>query len=214
MYVQCTVNLCIATLPSQKCPDLCTRSLNHRMLVNSVLTKSYTVNSGPVSLVVTTPAPTTTTQPTTTTTAATTVTTTTTTTAAVTTTTKAATTSHGKENNICLFCFLIDNYLLNEISVHQTLTLLLQENHFFFCEWCFILEGNLKCDLRNFTYIFKITNESLLYLLQLQHRPQPWRWDWFWRLSAYFFSTSSFTEHAGWWSVSNMEHYLFLFSHL
>ncbi|CAK6973573.1 uncharacterized protein LOC118320984 [Scomber scombrus] len=95
MYVQCTVNLCIATIPSQKCPDLCTRSLNHRMLVNSVITRNYTVTSGPVSLVVTTPAPTTTTQPTTTTTAAaTTVTTTTTTAAAVTTTAKTTTTSH------------------------------------------------------------------------------------------------------------------------
>ncbi|XP_068431434.1 uncharacterized protein [Clinocottus analis] len=59
MFVRCTVNLCIATLPADKCPSLCSRSSTHRQLVNSVWTSSYTVNSGPVSLVVTTPPPTT-----------------------------------------------------------------------------------------------------------------------------------------------------------
>lgn len=57
MYIQCTVNLCMATMPSQKCPDLCTRSISHRTLVGSLFTRSYNIKSGPVSLVVTTPAP-------------------------------------------------------------------------------------------------------------------------------------------------------------
>ncbi|XP_040888911.1 uncharacterized protein LOC121178689 [Toxotes jaculatrix] len=61
MYIQCTVNLCITTMPSETCPDLCTRSISHRALINSVFTKTYTIRSGPVSLVVTTPAPSTTT---------------------------------------------------------------------------------------------------------------------------------------------------------
>lgn len=62
MYVKCTVNLCITTLPSQTCPDLCTTKLNQRSaMVNSVFSASYTVKSGPVSLVVTTPPPITTT---------------------------------------------------------------------------------------------------------------------------------------------------------
>ncbi|XP_068580441.1 mucin-3A-like [Cebidichthys violaceus] len=59
MYVRCTVNLCIATIPSQTCPSLCTPSFESRSLVNSLFTGSYTISSGPVSLVVTTPAPTT-----------------------------------------------------------------------------------------------------------------------------------------------------------
>ncbi|XP_044213684.1 mucin-5AC-like [Thunnus albacares] len=95
MYVQCTVNLCIATLPSEKCPDLCTRAINHRSLVNSVFTKTYTINSGPISLVITTPGPSTAAPSTTTTTKPTTTTTnTTTTTAAVTTAAQTTTTSH------------------------------------------------------------------------------------------------------------------------
>lgn len=57
MYIQCTVNLCIATMPSQSCPDLCTRSSSARTLIGSVFTSSYTIKSGPISLVVTTPAP-------------------------------------------------------------------------------------------------------------------------------------------------------------
>lgn len=59
MYLQCRVNLCITTTPSQKCPNLCGRAFGSRLLVGSLFTKSYTVNSGPVSLVVTTAAPTT-----------------------------------------------------------------------------------------------------------------------------------------------------------
>ncbi|XP_039987817.1 uncharacterized protein LOC120792657 isoform X2 [Xiphias gladius] len=54
MYIQCTVNLCIATMPSQECPDPCARSINYRALINSVFTKTYTIRSGPVSLLVTT----------------------------------------------------------------------------------------------------------------------------------------------------------------
>ncbi|KAG8001219.1 hypothetical protein GBF38_006790 [Nibea albiflora] len=95
MYVRCTVNLCITTLPSQKCPDICTRSFDTRAVVGSVYTSSYTISSGPISLVVTTAAPSTTTAVTTTkptTTTATTTTTTATTAAASQTTT----TSHGK----------------------------------------------------------------------------------------------------------------------
>nr|XP_046250163.1 uncharacterized protein LOC124061887 [Scatophagus argus] len=57
MYIQCTVNLCISTLPSLKCPSLCTRSFNQRAVISSLFTSSYTVRSGAVSLVVTTPAP-------------------------------------------------------------------------------------------------------------------------------------------------------------
>ncbi|XP_040052559.2 uncharacterized protein LOC120831270 [Gasterosteus aculeatus] len=57
MYVECTVNLCIATSPSERCPDLCTRSLSPRVTVSSLLTGTYTVRSGPVSLVVTAPTP-------------------------------------------------------------------------------------------------------------------------------------------------------------
>ncbi|KAK9542287.1 hypothetical protein VZT92_000162 [Zoarces viviparus] len=63
MFVQCTVNLCITTLPSQKCPSLCSPSFDSRMLVDSLFTGSYTIRSGRVSLVVT--APTTTAAPTT-----------------------------------------------------------------------------------------------------------------------------------------------------
>ncbi|XP_031704178.1 mucin-5AC-like [Anarrhichthys ocellatus] len=59
MFVQCTVNLCITTLPSQKCPSLCTPSFDSRILVDSLFTSSYTIRSGRVSLMVTTPAPTT-----------------------------------------------------------------------------------------------------------------------------------------------------------
>ncbi|XP_069385933.1 uncharacterized protein [Paralichthys olivaceus] len=57
MYIECTVNLCITTLPSQNCPDLCSRSFKSGNMVNSVFTKSYVVRSDPVSLVYTTRAP-------------------------------------------------------------------------------------------------------------------------------------------------------------
>ncbi|XP_054472390.1 mucin-2-like [Anoplopoma fimbria] len=101
MYVRCTVNLCVATLPSALCPDLCTRSFDTNKMVSSVFTGTYTINSGPVSLMVTTPAPATTTTVTTTTTPTTTTTTTTTTTSTdtdtTTTTTENTTTSHAPE---------------------------------------------------------------------------------------------------------------------
>lgn len=90
MYFQCTVNLCIATQPSQKCPDLCTRSFSPKTLIDSVFSNSYTIRSGPVSLVVTTPAPTTVKTPAATTLTKTTITTTT---KAVTTTAAQSTTS-------------------------------------------------------------------------------------------------------------------------
>ncbi|XP_069021854.1 uncharacterized protein [Embiotoca jacksoni] len=53
MYIQCTVNLCIATMPSHKCPDLCTRSISDSNVVGSLFTRSYTVRSRAVSLIVT-----------------------------------------------------------------------------------------------------------------------------------------------------------------
>ncbi|KAL3993301.1 polycomb protein SUZ12 [Sarotherodon galilaeus] len=96
LYVQCTVNLCITTMPSLTCPDLCTSSRSQSTLVGSVFTSSYTVKSGPVSLVFTTPAPTTTAVANTTTAANTrsiTVTTATTATATTTSTTNTASTS-------------------------------------------------------------------------------------------------------------------------
>lgn len=93
MYVRCTVNLCITTLPSQVCPDLCTTKLTRSTMVNSVFSSSYTITSEAVSLVYTTPPPTTTTTTTTTTTAKPTVVTTTTTPAATTTTTPAVSTA-------------------------------------------------------------------------------------------------------------------------
>ncbi|KAI4830262.1 hypothetical protein KUCAC02_001906 [Chaenocephalus aceratus] len=91
MYIQCTVNLCLAIMPSEECPDLCSRSLNSKSVVSSLLTRSYTIQSSPISLVVTTPAPTTTTVKGPTTTKKT---TTTTTTATVTT---MLTSSHAPE---------------------------------------------------------------------------------------------------------------------
>lgn len=50
MYVQCTVNLCISTLPSQKCPNLCSDSFSPKVLVGNLYTKTYTVVSAPISL--------------------------------------------------------------------------------------------------------------------------------------------------------------------
>lgn len=58
MYVRCTVNLCITTLASQKCPSLCHYSYSKRDLVGNLYTETYTVNSGPVSLLISTSAPT------------------------------------------------------------------------------------------------------------------------------------------------------------
>ncbi|XP_054892745.1 uncharacterized protein LOC129364233 [Poeciliopsis prolifica] len=52
MYFECKINLCIATMPSDKCPDLCSNSSSSSMLVNSVFTSTYSIRSGPVSLMV------------------------------------------------------------------------------------------------------------------------------------------------------------------
>lgn len=54
MYVRCTLNLCITTLPSKKCPDLCSQSLSPRALVGNLYTETFTVSSGPVSLLAST----------------------------------------------------------------------------------------------------------------------------------------------------------------
>ncbi|XP_071390382.1 uncharacterized protein [Centroberyx affinis] len=99
MFVECTVYLCIATLPSQTCPDSCTRSTDNRGLVDNVFTTTYTIQSGPISLVVTTAAPTTTAVITTTTTTTTTTTAASgiTTTAPVITAVHNTTTSHAPE---------------------------------------------------------------------------------------------------------------------
>lgn len=93
MYVQCTVNLCITTQPSQKCPNLCSRALDPTVVVSSVYTKSYTISSKSISLVVTTPAPVTKAATTTTTTTVTPTTTTVTNTTPV----QNTTTSHAPE---------------------------------------------------------------------------------------------------------------------
>ncbi|CAL1604737.1 unnamed protein product [Knipowitschia caucasica] len=98
MYMRCTVNLCVALLPSGSCPDLCTTKISRATLVNSVFSSSYTVTSDPISLVVTKAPPTTiTTTPTTTTPTTTTTTAPTTTTTAPTTTTTAPTTANAPE---------------------------------------------------------------------------------------------------------------------
>ncbi|CAN9506630.1 unnamed protein product [Ophioblennius macclurei] len=69
MYVECVVNLCMSTMPSDLCPDLCRGARVQMPVVNSVFTASYTLRSGPVSLMRTsTAAPTTTTTTTATTT--------------------------------------------------------------------------------------------------------------------------------------------------
>ncbi|KAG5839930.1 hypothetical protein ANANG_G00210530 [Anguilla anguilla] len=47
MYVECAVLLCIAMLPSQKCPDEC-RSSGTRSLVSSVSTHTHRIRSGAV----------------------------------------------------------------------------------------------------------------------------------------------------------------------
>ncbi|XP_064169225.1 uncharacterized protein LOC135242191 [Anguilla rostrata] len=47
MYVECAVLLCIAVLPSQKCPDEC-RSSGTRSLVSSVSTHTHRIRSGAV----------------------------------------------------------------------------------------------------------------------------------------------------------------------
>uniref|UniRef100_H3C3J3 ZP domain-containing protein n=1 Tax=Tetraodon nigroviridis TaxID=99883 RepID=H3C3J3_TETNG len=56
MYVRCRVNLCITTLPSTKCPDLCSDSFTPRALVGNLYTETYTVSSAPISLLASTSA--------------------------------------------------------------------------------------------------------------------------------------------------------------
>ncbi|XP_038128257.1 uncharacterized protein LOC119774684 isoform X2 [Cyprinodon tularosa] len=52
-YIECKLNLCIATSPSGECPNLCgNTSSSPNVLVNSVFTSTYSVRSGPVSLMV------------------------------------------------------------------------------------------------------------------------------------------------------------------
>ncbi|KAM8893828.1 uncharacterized protein AB9W97_010772 isoform 2-T2 [Spinachia spinachia] len=61
IYVECTANLCLPVSPSGACPDLCARSPGPAVpvsrLASSLFTSTYTVRSGPVSLVVTSPTP-------------------------------------------------------------------------------------------------------------------------------------------------------------
>lgn len=102
MYIECRVNLCIPTLPSASCPNMCGRSIQPRMLVENLFTRVYTVNSGPVSLVVTTPTPANAAAATTKASTATPLAADATTAAAV------ATTSHGKVSNIYFFVCHID----------------------------------------------------------------------------------------------------------
>ncbi len=114
MYIRCTVNLCIATMPSQKCPSMCTRSFDSRATVSNLYTRTYTIDSGPISTVITTPAPTVTTVVTPTSTC-TTCSTNTTTTATTTTTT-----SHGKtlfsKTSLHLFIFY---FMIHDVK-HQS----------------------------------------------------------------------------------------------
>ncbi|XP_077419173.1 uncharacterized protein LOC144050095 [Vanacampus margaritifer] len=56
MYVECEVDLCITFLPSLKCTTQCNRGLVNRATVG-MRSKHFTLRSGPVSLVVTNPAP-------------------------------------------------------------------------------------------------------------------------------------------------------------
>ncbi|XP_054627957.1 uncharacterized protein LOC129179125 [Dunckerocampus dactyliophorus] len=57
MHVQCVVQLCVPLLPSDTCSTGCASTRAKRATGNSI-TKTFTTNSGPISLVVTTPAPT------------------------------------------------------------------------------------------------------------------------------------------------------------
>ncbi|KAM9409823.1 uncharacterized protein KZ484_001954 [Pholidichthys leucotaenia] len=92
IYIQCTVNLCISTRPSTKCPELCGHSRSSSILVGNLFSRSFTLTSK-ASLIVTTPAPATTTTAPTTTPTTTTPTTTTTTTATTTSPTTTTTTT-------------------------------------------------------------------------------------------------------------------------
>ncbi|KAK7912836.1 hypothetical protein WMY93_013047 [Mugilogobius chulae] len=126
MYVKCTVNLCITTQPSAKCPDLCTTKLTRSSMVNNVFSSSYTITSPAVSLVYTTAPPTTlSTTPQTTVTTTTTKPTTTAATSATAATTAATTTkaptttSHAPEKAssmtvgamVALLCVILQYFL-------------------------------------------------------------------------------------------------------
>lgn len=50
MYVECVVHLCITTKQTDRCSDPCTGTPDPT-IVDSILTRSYTVRSGPVSLI-------------------------------------------------------------------------------------------------------------------------------------------------------------------
>ncbi|XP_077476143.1 uncharacterized protein LOC144089131 [Stigmatopora argus] len=56
MYVECEVDVCITFLPSQKCSKQCNQALG-RSGTPTMLSKHFTVRSGPISLVRTTTAP-------------------------------------------------------------------------------------------------------------------------------------------------------------
>ncbi|XP_010874370.2 uncharacterized protein LOC105014067 [Esox lucius] len=55
MYMECTVYLCVTLIPSQKCPDQCNMTSSNQVMVDSLLTRTYTVRSGPISLLSTSP---------------------------------------------------------------------------------------------------------------------------------------------------------------
>ncbi|KAJ7994695.1 hypothetical protein DPEC_G00252160 [Dallia pectoralis] len=57
MYVECTVYLCVSLMPSQKCPDQCNVVKSNKQTVDSLLTRTYTVRSGSVSLLSNPPGP-------------------------------------------------------------------------------------------------------------------------------------------------------------
>lgn len=119
MYIQCRVNLCITTLPSDRCPNMCGQSIEPRMMVSNLFTRTYTVNSGAVSLVVTTPAPANTAQSTQTSAQGDTATG-----SGGDAVTTAATTSHGKVSHIHFFVCRIDYWPLCWIEADDTLTCL------------------------------------------------------------------------------------------
>lgn len=49
MYVECVVHLCVTTKQTDRCSDPCTGTPDPTIL-DSIMTRSYTVRSGPVSL--------------------------------------------------------------------------------------------------------------------------------------------------------------------
>lgn len=62
MYVECVVHLCVTTKQTDRCSDPCTGTPDPT-IVDSVLTRSYAVRSGPVSLIKVTETSTTTAKP-------------------------------------------------------------------------------------------------------------------------------------------------------